>query len=275
MIIIQPNIITVDHEELVPSPHEEYTAQGLMATRTLRCRWQDRNRLAEQLLGFSYASGNDVVYRLPHPYPGQNQIVARSARVRPFGDHPSSDASDSVLRYSTAELEVRYQSSEQGSGDETQPGVDVFIEENLESTSEYLVFQNEVNVQVEGDPEPRVETVIARRLVIGLTWRVTQRMVPVIPPAALLLTGRINDREIRARTLNVTFPTHTLLYQGFQATRNTMTDGRVTRDLTYLFHYRPEGWQKVWVPGVSEMVPMLGPTGQPLKLYEEGNFLWL
>lgn len=274
-IIIQPNQITVDHEELNLSPREDFTARGLVATRKLRCPWDDRFTLARDLMGFSFASGEDVIYRLPHLYPGTNNTTARTVRVAPFHDSlVADDPEGRIARYDHAELTVQYESGAGGDGGQT-PGVEVFIEEDFSSESEYLVFERTVALDDSGSGGEQLERTLVTRLVTLLNWRVTQRIVPFIPQAALLLAGHANEAPVVARTTGIVFPAETLLYNGFQSRRNTLSDGTVTLDLAYDFAYKPTGWNNFWVPGLDDEQPMFDDNGTPLKRVKLGDFTWL
>ncbi|MBN2476898.1 MAG: hypothetical protein JXB62_19985 [Pirellulales bacterium] len=74
--------MTVAFKELAGSPVETYGPDGLRATRTLLCAWDDREALVEQLLGDGYEYGGQS----RAPYPDKPDVVALRIRCEPFAD---------------------------------------------------------------------------------------------------------------------------------------------------------------------------------------------
>ncbi len=74
--------MTVAFKELAGSPVETYSPEGMRATRSLLCAWDDRQQVVEELLGDGYAFGGSTRAQ----YPGKPDIVAMRVRCEPLAD---------------------------------------------------------------------------------------------------------------------------------------------------------------------------------------------
>ena len=137
-LIVVPNSISVSHEEIAPSPVEDWTEDGeFKATRILKCAWDDRHTLAKELRGYVTRSGNDITMVRSHPYPGFSGVFCRGVGIVSFAGILNG-TDPQVATYDFAVLSASYDSMPDLVDSET----NVLITESLEPNVEFLTIPN-------------------------------------------------------------------------------------------------------------------------------------
>lgn len=254
-----------EHEELHESPTEQVTSDGFQAVRRLKCRWSDRIKLMNMLVGQTWAQGGTggsekIVVALPHEYPANPYAVAREVGLVPFGASGSDPFEGlSVASYEHALLTVTYRTA-QGGESQPQPDDTLIFTERLEPSVEYVtVAATNLSWTLGGPPiDPQEVPGIPVRL---LDYTIDVRNVVSFADAAILSPGVCNAQAVIAKLINKTFPAETLLYHGFFPTRVTTASGNQLWNGEYRLTYKKDGWNKFWRSGGAAPQPLYNGAG--------------
>ena len=252
--------MSLSFRELAGSPHETFTADGMIAQRRLVVAWEDRHAMVAQLLGAGYALGGAS----PAVYPGRNGIVAMQVAVEPWPAAPENqgafdDVTAQLNSYSGkfAQLTVDYEllDAVAGRGDLPAPQAGTVLTYRMELGGEYvrlsghsLRWQAETALPVPPEAVPTVRVPIVEH---QLTWH---RVVS--PPWTTIrsATGCVNAAAFLGA------PAETVLFDGATAKKQFLGingDGLATFGwrLTYVFREKAiktaaglVGWNHAYRP---------------------------
>ena len=94
-----------------------------------------------------------------------------------------------------------------------------------------------------------------------------------IPGDCIDLPGSVNQDQITAQLLGMTFPAQSLLFEGCHLQRKFKTDGTGLWNVTLSFAYRASGWNQFWRAGASQFESLyLASDGSTLNPYPPASF---
>ena len=203
---------------------ENWNLDSASARVTLRCAWDDRHDLVQDILG------NQRVW----PHDGSGLLYPTSATVEPWPSIYSSSGQECT--YLDALVTVSY-------GTE----VEDLISESLEPTTEFmkLDYRRFRWGAVNGDPLLKNEA--PGKLYKGLNLiRTIYDVASPLPTTLLTLPGAVNDADYVSSLLGLTFPEETLLFTPPKMDRSITTAGAEGWTLQLKFVYKAAGWNKFW-----------------------------
>jgi hypothetical protein len=210
------------------SPSESLTRDAITASVVLRCNWSDRWALMAELIGgraaWPYATGF-----------GAATPRAQSASARPF---PSKGVTDGqAIVYADALVTVNYTTAEE----------EDLVAESLETNVEFqqLDFRRFRWGNAAGDPLIEAEAP-GRQLFSMVLARTLFKVEPPLPASLLTLPGKSNSAAYVSALLGLTFPIETLIFGPPSMSRTISTAGNFAFDVSLMFPYKPEGWNKFW-----------------------------
>ena len=256
------NRITIDYEILTDSPPTEQFSvsneDANTATVHMKCDWDDRMDLRDQLMGVYERSGLHAVgFDRPQQYPDDETLEVVSVGIVPFGTHRGGSVGTKTslrLLYDNAELTVRYGrrpwNVEQVEGDFPT----VLMSESIEPTMEFAeIPAGKLYWNWASATDPTLNTPIAQAEGISIpfysiAWNVTIHRW--IKPSADVfnLVGSVNNAAIRSNSLGYNFPAESLLYAGSRLERDTTSKGVQAYRVTMAFKLKIWGaaWNKYW-----------------------------
>ena len=273
-------VLNVAHEEVVPSPTEAYDEESFSATRTVKCAWDDRHDFARELRGWIEGNWPNFVVHLPHRYPPVPGAFVRSVGLKGQAKSGAEGSDTERISYADgyAELSVGYSTKGQGEGSNSGDDPITLITESLEPAAEFISLSGKklAFVAPPGDPnsEPAEDndvTILAR----SVEWVYTIHQITVMPAAFLNLVGFVNEYPVISHSLNFTFDSEVLLYQGATPRRIITTEGAEAWEMTLRFTARRFGWNKWWKPGPGaddEPQPVYTSAGQ-YKPFPQADFV--
>lgn len=270
---IQQPAVNIPFEELSGSPTEEFTEEGFQATRTLKCPWDDRFRLAQRLIGGVTSGG--VLVR-PQAYDRFPMATVSGVQIRPFArsEIAGEEGDEQQATYTEAQLTVRYSTPDARGG----PGADEDeqVHETVEISKEFMTLPAQRLYWEGGEAGEQGEAIgedaAPGILIPMLVWSYTRRQLISLPQAAATLVGHVNSSTLSSTSLGLSFGPETLLYDsiGLVSTRNSAGDR--TWDATYKLVARATGWNNFLNPEAGEWQPIFREgTSSPWKPYQPAN----
>lgn len=249
------------YEELDGSPIENQDGDKFSAVRKLKCTWDTRVTLANQLAGTTY------------PFITNSRAVAKRITIEPFGKiggvkNPirdrGNDPGASFAHYDYAILTVGYETPTDTSAGLVYVG-GIEVQESVEPTVEFITldptsFSWTGNVALTADEAPGFQ-------IRGFDWLYRQIGRKSLPVAVLDLIGKVNQAAMVSPSLGLIFAAETILF-------NPPTIERVGINMfnvSYRFSVRWSGWNKFWrvATGTYEYMYKNGVIYRPYPL---GNF---
>lgn len=222
MAIYSP-VITCYEEFATPS--ESYNLEGMEMTVGLRCAWNDRHLLVQDLL----TNGRDW----PHGGFG-NPPQASSATIVPW--ESAGSVSGQSIVYDHALVTVGY----------NHISVDLASEE-LEPTAEFITLDHRRFRWGSGSGDPLSQAESPGKLRRGLTMaRTLYRVQSPLSPQLLTAIGGVNNAPYTSTLLGFTFATQTLLFTPPRLSLSIRTDGSDGYTVSMKFMYKPETWNSYW-----------------------------
>ncbi|RLC38840.1 hypothetical protein DRH27_01270 [Candidatus Falkowbacteria bacterium] len=239
------NEITVAYKEMGDSPREYVRSGANGAVRDLECAWSDRFTLAKEMTGYYTQSISvvDTVVNIyePHHYPHTSlqKLYAKEANISGIGKMIGDDdfSTQAVAKYTYAKVSVNYETASEYGGTEVE---DALVTESLEPASEFLTMQTDNLGFSDGRALGAGEA--PGKIVRMMDWVYTVHKLTKIPNGLLSLPGTVNDRRMYARTLDLYFPTGTLLFGNPSLSRDITAEGAEAWSVTVRMSYRPTGW---------------------------------
>lgn len=266
-------VLTVAHEEVVPSPRESYDEQSFSVTRTLWCAWDLRHDFARELRGWIDGVWPNLVLHLPHRYAAVPGAFVRSIGLKGVAKSGAEGSDTERISYANgrAELSVGYSTTGQAEGGLADDNPITLVTESLESSVEYLTLSGEDLMweQQEGPPvEPGDATAVTRMV----DWVYNIHQLTDLPASFATLEGFVNNSQVVSHSLNRTFDPETLLYQSASPRRIITTEGAEAWEVTLRFTYKRFGWNTWWRSGFDVPQPMYTFNGQ-YKPFPQANFI--
>jgi hypothetical protein len=224
-----PPVPPVEFAELHGSPREALdmsTGAGFNATRELRCKWEDRLTLMDQLMG--------------KPYVHNAQAIAVRASCRPLTGEAIDIAATTDAEYTEAIVTVEYQYFWELVEDEDDVAV---ISESYEPSVEFQTIDY-TRLKWSDGTDLRPDDAPGKLMPTGQYTFTYLNMPPAAIPVDLpSMVGSVNSLTIIPRTAglnNWTFPAGTLLMlpPTFERTIFALS-GTGTWRATFRFAYRP------------------------------------
>ncbi len=258
--IVIPNTITVTHEELDGSPVSSLDENGSSSTRLLKCAWDDRETLQDQILGSRRWEPIDG-----GPFPGNQGTLtitlaqqnphstaiqrAMKVGIKPLAgaiDDPSSLSTKPKIKYEHAQLTVEYQlinttTTEEGERESTQ--------ETLRPSAEFITLPGKELYWDPTQTELLTDEDAPGQLVRLMEWVYSIAPSIRIPDETLDLLGKVNDAELVSSEIlttsgPLTFAAETLLYNGPSLGRRVVGTSEYSWRTELVFLWRQNGWNK-------------------------------
>jgi len=194
---IEP-VITVPYEEMDGSPKESSSNDsGLSATRVLRCAWDDRLTLVEQLMGGVVIIDGVRTWTLPAKYPYDPNGIARvvnTPQIMPEGKPVGNAVGvEQFMSYKYAIITVQYGTNQQSY---TSPEDEYLISNDLAGSiqvltvpgrGKYFWTEDVLPVDIDNAPVKQIQM---------LEWTRTIGQVDEVPLIALSSVGKVNETAI-------------------------------------------------------------------------------
>ncbi len=253
--------------EMDGSPTESASMENFRAVVTMRCAWEDRYSLANEV------SDQSIYQRAP-----DSGARARTVTIEPLTRTLGADDVSLGNLYEEPKITSEYV------GDKRTPqeADGALFSEELQPTAEHLTLPGKNFVwassqkRLTDDEAPGI-------LVRGLDYVLTHYGVTTIPAAALTLVGCVNNATVNAYFLGLSFPAETLLFNPPTTTRRVILKPtpQLKWTLVYRFTYKPNGWNKFWDPnktggpGFDTIRLRTAPAGADVKYYPLAAFTGL
>ncbi len=236
-----------------PAETWDLADDGSSATREFKVPWI-----------FRYDALQEIVDSPVYPYVGSG-LRAKTVSIVPYEGIKTAELAPGtgLANYSTAKITVEYGVN----APETQD----LISESLEPSAEFITLDAEDFTW--SDDTALKEGEAPGKLLRGLDYVYTVHKTLVIPSAILTLPGSVNDAEISATTLGLSFAVETLLYQPPKIDRTITTLGVPAWKLIHRYSHRPSGWNKFWRVKTQTFDTMKEKSGSTeYKNYPLGDF---
>lgn len=235
------NYSSVSCQEVHGSVQENVSLSTYTASVTLQCSWSAR-----------YSLINDILLN-QRAYPYNGLLLPRTCAIRPMPG--TYDADGQAIDYDDFALVTVNYEAPGGEDDEgPQDPVDM-VSEELEPTSEFVTqdykkfsWYTSAGVYIRELKEDEAPG----RLVQGLALVRTFFNVPYLPASILSLPGKCNSSQFTSRLLGLTFAAETLLFTPPGLSRTLTTAGVSGWTMRTRFIYKPQGWNKFWIPDISD-----------------------
>lgn len=236
-----------------PAESWDLAEGGSTATREFKVPWSLR-----------YDALTEIVESPIYPYIGSG-LRAKTVSIMPYDGIRTAELipGTGLANYSTARITVEYGTNA--------PETDDLISEVFEPTAEFITLDP---IDFEwSDMTALKDGEAPGKLLRGLDYVLTIHSTLVIPSAILTLPGNVNDVDITATTLGLTFEAETLLYQPPKVDRTISINGSPAWKLVHRFSHRGTGWNKFWRADTQEFDTLITKSGGlPYKNYPLGDF---
>jgi hypothetical protein len=225
-----PTSASLDVSEVGDSRSENFVlGEGLTASVTLQCPWENRLLVADDLL-------SNVVPYAPYPTLGAR---ATGVAIRGFS---GTVADGELCVYELAHLDVSY--TQGASPHESGP----IISEALEPHAEFITLPPEKFLWGSADVFAGVklkDEEAPGKIVRGFDYIQTRYNLVSIP-VEVLTPNIVNASPVTASLLGLTFAPETLLYVDSQPHRTITIGGANRYTMTSRFSYRQWGWNRFY-----------------------------
>lgn len=253
---------TISCSEERSSYSEQIDLQTWSPSVTLRCAWDDRYNLYNDLNGKPWIGADSGD---PNPPRALGFVITGEAEVQP----PVLGRQD--YQYQFALLKITYQRVQKSTGGNS--SIFDFYTESIEPTIEQLrvphqrvFFQNAGSTRaLEPDEAPTFPLYRERfkRTYFGMN-------VP-LDSAFTSLQGNINNAAYTSSLLGLTYPARSILYGNRSIQTSVKTDGSQSTNMTLNFTYRQETWRKFWDWESNAFVSMIDGDGNAVAYPPEAN----
>lgn len=276
-------IITIDFVEWSGSPSGGMTNDNRYhATRKLRCAFDDRITLQQELKG-GFIDTDDDELVLPAQFPWFSAARVVSTSDTPYGDTIGADALSRGTTYEYSIVTVKYAVTQanfsSGSTDRkiTRHSIDIGAEVlsvTQDAAAAPLFWDDGQANRVDSQSTPL-------RVVPHMTWDLTIFDVSSLPATLLSLAGKVNAAAITAAyrpDSNFPMITETVRYDGASAERTISTDGENRWNVTLHFAARDltisgtqVTWNHAWRPGQDTPSLIYDNAGDQYLIYQTGD----
>ncbi len=259
-VVVIPNTITITHEELDGSPISSTDENGSLATRLLKCAWDDKETLEEQILGGRRWEPTEGA-----PFPGQQGTLtiilaqqnphssatqrAKKVSIKPFAgaiNDPASRGTNPKIKYEFAQLTVEYRLANTTSTDE---GERESTQETLRPSAEFITLPGKQLFWDDSQTELLTDEDAPGQLIRMMEWVYSIAPSIRIADETLDLLGKVNDAAIESSEIlttsgPLTFAAETLLYNGPSLGRRVVGTSEYSWRTELVFLWRQNGWNK-------------------------------
>lgn len=214
---------------------EQWTALGhFEATRWVLCAWEDRHALVSELGAYSSGGGQW--------WPYGTTMLARLAAATCYGYGRSSYTVEGLAEYEWALIELFYSTFEVPY-DAVAP---YLLSESIDSFTEHLIYEKDEDRgwtwTDSGGPVNQAVGIAS----FGLRYLLTLYDLAEPPSAAAAYLGYCNASAWSTATLGLVFQAQTLLLADVRIDRTVRLATLPKYTMTYVFWFRPNGWNKFW-----------------------------
>jgi len=243
---------TIDCTEESNTRRESVSLKGdLQLSVTLRCAWEDRWDLVDDLL---FVGG---VW--PEFASWDNPPLAQSAKISPVvtPQKGGPGVAGQEILYGEALVDVVY-------------GLDSSTDlaaESLESSAQFARLDYQ-QFRWQSDTAALLPDQSPGQLKRGLCLaRTVYKMLLV--PSVVLQAGSVNQSAYTSSLLGITFDEETLLLQPANISRTIRTDGTTPYNVATKLLYRPDGWNKYYRAATDswDYIEHVANPGSPFKSY--------
>jgi hypothetical protein len=260
--LLKECVLTVSHSEMIESPDENIASDRITIVRTLKCSWDNRYQLAQELMGYIQFAGVTTIIHLPHRYiPTGGYVgelrVSEILGIKGFGALVENPVSTEYAEYHEALITVKYTTPDYipTTGDPAVP----LISESIEPTTEFFTY-NHKNFYWDSAGEKPMEAFEAPGGIVSMfDWVYTIHRALTIPQPLLDAVGYTNSKELTSRSLGRTFEKESLVLRNPSTQREHTSMGITMWQITVRLTYRSKEWNKF--PDTSD-------------LDAEGNIRW-
>lgn len=243
MWVIYPNDITVDYEEMSPSPEGTHAADMQSTVRIFQCVWNQRMLFIKQLLGWSeFLAGNQFIHSA-HSYQPEGmlkpQLCVEISSIKGFGALVESPEDIHIAEYHKALITARYEIPTFEINED--PSVP-YISESIEPASEFMTLNNEGLYWDAGQVNPIGSSEAPSMIIRMFDWVYTLHRCAAIPSELVTLIGCTNLYPIYSRVLNMWFAPGTLLLGNPTMQREHTSLGTSMWTITIRLTAREMGW---------------------------------
>lgn len=247
----------IDCCEEAGTAQENYAEiNGIMtASVTLRCAWEDRHLLAQDVVG----------NKRQWPKGGFVLPLAHSAAIVPVITPGAVPQDGQEIVYGEALVTINYSSI-----------VTDLVSHSIEPTAEFITLDYRRFRWGAADGLPLSEEEAPGFLLRGLNLVVTEMEVfPPLPGAYLTAPGGVNNAAVSSALLGLTFDAETLLFTPPSITMSRNTLGQVKTQVVKKFTYKPQGWNKYYRSVTNAWTSIFIAGGSEYKNYPPISFAGL
>lgn len=244
---------TITCEEVHGSRVEVGNETGLEASVQLRCAWNDRLALADDLIAFR------------RPWPSFTAAKCVSASIVPDGANYTTSGQECV--YDHAILNVNY----------TTAAARDLISESIEPITNFRTLDHRLFRWNGGAGVPLNEQEAPGQLIRSFNLVRTMYNIASVPASILTLPGCVNNAIYNSALLGLAFAAETLLFGLKPLTRTIKTSGSTGYTVTVSFSFQPNGWNRFWNQRANayQFIHLAG-SGTPYRPYPLAAFSdWL
>jgi len=226
-----PTIVTDYLSEEAGSPKEQSGVGGFGATVTLRCKFEDRQTVMDDILT------NDLEY----PRKTNSGAFARTGTATP--DPKAQTSKDGQgINYEYAFVTINYEQQEFNSGG----GGSEIISESLTPNAEFITVDPDGLVWGATDGPALKKKEAPGKLILGFDYIQTRYRVSSIATDYLNLLSHCNNNIVTSSLLGLSFGIETVLYNGITPSRTIDSNGTGLWTVPASFGIRPTGWNMFW-----------------------------
>ena len=233
---------------------------GPVGERLFECDWADAVALAQKLRGIAGAFSGSR----PEAFPWMPTLFCTGVHIEGCGQ---TLGTSELIAYSRARLTARYEPVEMDERAER-----LLVRERIVPSVEFVTMPAQKLFWDNVQKEPVAPEEAPGKLIRSLDWIYEIREMETLPAALLSLIGHVNQEAMRSPTLGWTFAAETLLFHLREPEREITTEGVQAWTVTYVFSYRPGGWNKFDRPGYDTPQTMFDDDGDELKIYPLADF---
>ena len=228
--------ITTPYSRVPGYPQEHISREGMYVTDKIRCDWVDRVYLAKELAGFVVGGTIQPPFEYDAGDEPLNFLYVTDVDIEPIIGLDAATGD-----YKKALLTVTYRSLDYDIDGTT------YVSESLEPSMDYITLTKEKSFWADGTEASDHES--PQFLVQILDWVYTLHHVTTLTTSMFSLQGYINNAPVFSKSLNVWWPTGTLLALSPSMSREITSLGTTAWQVNFRFSYKnygtydvPLGW---------------------------------
>jgi len=219
------------------SPVETWNTNGLNVQVTLRSNWADASIVLADIL--------DNVRGYPNLFgtAGKTLSWAATGTITPTGKQTRIDPGKQGASYEQALIQIGYQPSE---SNDAGGGNSNIFSETLQPNAEFLTVDPKNFTWGSGTGTALNKQEAPGKIIQGFDYVQTRFRLAAIPPVVLTLTDTVNNANVTASLLGLTFAPETLMFNAPTLSRQLNSKGEGLWTMATRYSFRKTGWNKFW-----------------------------